>query len=60
MLGNISKLSKWWKKQLEENLLIVVWKLQNENSGKVKKGGGLSAGPPCIQGIAGRHFQTQG
>lgn len=40
MLGNISKLSKWWKKQLEENLLIVVWRLQNENSGKVKKRGG--------------------
>lgn len=39
MLGNIPKLSKWWKKQLEENLLIVVWRLQNESSGKLKKGG---------------------
>lgn len=39
MLGNIPKLSKRWKNQLEENLLIVVWRLQNESSGKLKKGG---------------------
>lgn len=39
MLGNIPKLSKRWKNQLEENLLIVVWRLQNESSVKLKKGG---------------------